>query len=75
MSSTAYFYLKVGIYCKADFNVFYKSSKGINTMSRTTNSVIESILSGGSHRQQCLALNNTLAHSKLINQASNCGYF
>ena len=62
MSSTVYSYLKTGIYGKVDSNAFYKSSKRKKSKSRGTKSTIESILNIGSHKQQCLVLNNTLTH-------------
>ena len=39
------------------------------------NSIIEYVLNIGSHKQQFLALNDALAHTKLINQAADCVYF
>ena len=43
--------------------------------SRATNSIIDSVLNEGSHRQQVLALNDALKHPKLIDKAADCGYF
>ena len=66
---------KAGIYGKIDNNVFCKSDKGRELKSRATNSIIDSVLNVGSHKQQDLALNNALKHPKLIDQAADCGCF
>ena len=66
---------KADKYGKIDTNVFCKSNKGLKSKSRATNSIIDSILNIGSHKQQCLALNDALKHPKLIDQADDCGYF
>ena len=66
---------KAGKYGKTHNNAFCKSDKGIKSKSRATNSIIDSILNVGSHKQQILALNDTLKHPKLIDQAADCGYF
>lgn len=34
-------------------------------------SIIESVLNVGSHKEQCLALNNALSHPKLVNEAAD----
>ena len=56
-------------------NAFCKSDKGRKLKSRATNSIIDSVLNVGSHKQQVLALNDTLKHPKLIDQAADCGHF
>ena len=66
---------KAGIYGEVDHNEFHKSSKGIKSKSRATNIIIESVLNMGSYKQQCLVLNDVLAHFKLIYQAADCSYF
>ena len=42
---------------------------------RAINSIIDSVLSVGSHKQQVLALNDALKHPKLIDQAADYCYF
>ena len=66
---------KACVYGKIDNNEFCKSDKGRKLNSRATNSIIDSVLNVGSHKQQVLALNDTLKHPKLIDQAVDCGYF
>ena len=65
---------KAGKYGKIDNNVFCKNNKGRNSKSRATNSIIDSVLNVGSHKQQVLALCD-LKRRKLIDQAIDCGYF
>ena len=50
---------KVGKYGKIDTNEFCKNNKGRKSKSRATNSIIDSVLNVGSHKQQVLALNDT----------------
>ena len=57
---------KAGKYGKIDNNAFCKSDKGRKSKSRATNSIIDSVLNVGSHKQQVLALNDALKHPKLI---------
>ena len=66
---------KVVKYGKIGNNVFCKSDKGRKSKSRATNSIIDSVLNVGSHKQQVLVLNDSLKHSKLIDQATDRGYF
>ena len=66
---------KAGIYVKVGPKVFCKISKGIKSKSYATNSIIESVLNIGYHKQQRLALNDDLAYPKLISKAAGCGYF
>ena len=71
------FISKVGIYGKVDSNIFCKSNKESHIISlrksksRVIKTIIESILNIGSHKQQCLALNNILSHPKLVNQVTD----
>ena len=58
---------KAGVHGKIDNNAFCKSDKGRTLKSRVTNSIIDSVLNVGSHKQQVLALNDALVHSKLVN--------
>ena len=64
---------KEGIYSKVYLDVFCKSSKGMKSKSCAKNSIIESVLNVGPHKQQFLALHDTLAHPNLMNQAVDCG--
>ena len=66
---------KASVYGKIDNNSFCKSGKGRKLKSRATNSIIDSVLNVGSHKQQVLALNDALKHPKLIDQDADCGYF
>ena len=66
---------KAGKYGKIHNNAFCKSDKGRKSKSRATNSIIDSVLNVGSHKQQVSALNDALKHPKLIDQATDCGYF
>ena len=66
---------KAGICGKVDSNAFCKSSKGRKSKSHATNSIIESVLNIGSHKEQCLALNDNLSYRKLVNQADDCSFF
>ena len=43
---------KAGVYGKIDNNAFCKSGKGRKLKSRATNSIIDSVLNVGSHKQQ-----------------------
>ena len=43
---------KAGVYGKIDNNAFCKSGKGRKLKSSTTNSIIDSILNVGSHKQK-----------------------
>ena len=58
---------KAGVYGKIDNNAFFKSDKGRKLKARAINSIIDSVLSVGSRKQQVLALNDALKHPKLIN--------
>ena len=71
----AYSYIEPGKYGKIRTNAFCKSDKGRKSKSRATNSIIDSILNVGSHKQQVLALNDAFKHPNLIDQATDCGYF
>ena len=66
---------KAGKYGKIDNNSFFKSDKGRKLKSRATNSIIDSVLNVGSHKQQVLALNDALKHPKIIDQAADFGYY
>ena len=66
---------KAGVYGKIDNNAFCKSGKGRKLKYRATNSIIDSVLNIGLHKQQVLALNDALKHPKLVDQAADCGYF
>ena len=66
---------KAGKDSKIHNNAFCKSDKGRKSKSRATNSIIDSILNVGSHKQQVLALNDSLKQPKLIDQAADCGCF
>ena len=66
---------KTGAYGKIDNNSFCKRDKGRKLKSRATNSIIDSVLIVGSHKQQVLVLNDSLKHPKLIDQATDRGYF
>ena len=66
---------KAGVHGKIDNNVFCKSDKGRKLKSRTTNSIIDSVLNVRSYKQQVLDLNDALNHPKLIDQAADCDYF
>ena len=48
---------KAGVYGKIDNNAFCKSGKGRKLKSRATNSIIDSVLNVGSHKQQVFANN------------------
>ena len=66
---------KAGKYGRIHNNSFCKRDKGGKSKSRATNSIIDSVLNVGSHKQQVLALNDALKHPKIIDQATDCGYF
>ena len=66
---------KAGKFGKIDNNTFCKSDNGRKFKSRGANSIIDFVLNVGSHRQQVLALNDSLKHPKLIGQAADCGNF
>ena len=66
---------KASVYGKIDNNAFCNSDKGRKLKSRATNSIIDSVLNVGSHKQQVLALNDALKHPTLIHQATDFGYF